>query len=337
MKIYGFTLLRNGIKYDYPFLESLRSLCALCDTVYLALGKSEDGTEAKLAEFKNLKIIPTVWDEAMRKSGLILSIQTNIALEALRADHKEGWGIYLQADEVLSERDFATIRQDIQNAEASGCDSISFRYLHFWQSYHRIATDWRWYPQEVRAIRLNSAAKSAGDAQGFSDLQKKWESDAFVYHYGHVREASAYEKKKSDFGRWWHNDEELVKVLKKGAKRDRHETTISYLGPHPSFMKERLGADNRRREKVLVYGDESKFLFLKDRVKAEIEWTTSLSRALGHDSTKLVVLEEPPFWTKLFPGMRSKVPSKMSSPRARDFTPDFRAILRFSEKGISVQ
>lgn len=332
-KLYGFTILRNGVKYDYPFRESLRSLCALCDKVYLALGKSEDGTEAELREFKNLVIIPTVWDEEMRKSGLILSVQTNIALEALRRDHPTGWAVYLQADEVLSERDFDRIRADAARADQEGCDAISFRYLHFWQSYHAIAVDWRWYPQEVRAIRLDSAASSAGDAQGFSGVKKKWESDAIVYHYGHVREAAAYERKKADFGRWWHGDEELKKVLKKGAKRDRHETTIPFFGPHPSFMKERIGEIPSAGGRVLVFGRPEDYPGLQKRVDVELEWTLDTAQLIrAHE--RVVLLAQPPFWARIFPRLRSRVPSRMSSPQAREWDKAFVAMLKLSEKGI---
>ncbi len=144
MNLYGFTLLRNGVKYDYPFRESLRSLVELCGEVYVALGQSEDGTEASLDGINHLKLIHTVWDEGLRRSGLVLSAQTNIALDALRRAHPKGWAVYLQADEVLHEAEFAKLRADIYAAEEQGCDAVSFRYLHFWQSYDRLAISPRW-------------------------------------------------------------------------------------------------------------------------------------------------------------------------------------------------
>jgi hypothetical protein len=339
MRLYGFTLLRNGRKYDYPFRESLRSLCGLCEKVYVALGNSDDGTEEALREFPNLALVPTVWDESMRRSGLILSQQTNIALDALRADTREGWGVYLQADEVLSERDFPRIRADIEGAEAAGCDALSFRYLHFWQSYHRIAIDRRWYPQEIRAIRLGSDARSYGDAQSFENARKRRESDAFVYHYGHVREAGAYERKKADFGRWWHGDEELRKALKKGARRDRFETTLPYWGPHPVFMKERMGEAAPPPKRVVVYGREADFpAGLRARVKAEIELTTSVGKLLAAGPANAVVLGPLPVWARFLPwlGFRSRVPRRMRSPRAREWSPEFVALLKLSERGVAL-
>lgn len=339
MNLFGFTILRNGVKYDYPFLESLRSLCGLCDEVYLALGKSEDGTEKLLAEFKNLVIIPTVWDEEMRKSGLILSVQTNIALEALRAKHPNGWGIYLQADEVLHEGDFARIRADAAAAEKAGCDAISFRYLHFWQSYHQIAIDRRWYPQEIRAVRLNSEARSYGDAQSFERVKKRFESEAVIYHYGHVREPAAYEKKKADFGRWWHSDEELKRVLAKGARRDRLERTIPYFGPQPGFMKSKIGQSFEpvAGKKILVFGRPENFAAISEKVKGELEWTTSVSKILSAGPKQTVLLEPLPIWASVLSPLFSSIPAKMHSPQAREWSPEFRAMLRLSEKGIYVQ
>ena len=30
MKVSGFTIVRNGIKFDYPFIESIKSVLPLC-------------------------------------------------------------------------------------------------------------------------------------------------------------------------------------------------------------------------------------------------------------------------------------------------------------------
>lgn len=341
VKIYGFTLLRNGLKYDYPFRESLRSLCDLCDEVVVALGNSDDGTAEALGEFKNLVIVPTVWDENLRQSGLILSQQTNVALAKLRERHPRGWAMYLQADEVLCEADFPRIRADIQRAEAEGCDAVSFRYLHFWQSYHRIAVDWRWYPQEIRALRLDAPGESYGDAQSFRPVAKRFESDAPVYHYGHVREPVAYARKKADFNRWWHGDEEMKKVLAKGARRDRHERTHVYLGRHPSSMQPRIAAEPvpAVSRQFLVFGRPDDFPGLLDHIAAPVQWTESVRDVLAYDPKLVVALRPLPWWAKLlrWPRLGSGVRTKMASPQAREWPADFQAMMKFSEKGIPVR
>ncbi len=46
MKVTGFTIARNVITYDYPIVESIRSLLPLCDEVVVAVGASTDETLA---------------------------------------------------------------------------------------------------------------------------------------------------------------------------------------------------------------------------------------------------------------------------------------------------
>ncbi len=98
MKVSGFTFVRNGVKYDYPFIESISSLLPVCDEVVVAVGQSEDDTLKRIQSLHSpkIRILETVWDESIRKGGTILSQQTNLALDQIDGD----WGIYLQADEV---------------------------------------------------------------------------------------------------------------------------------------------------------------------------------------------------------------------------------------------
>jgi len=101
MKVSGFTFVRNGVKYDYPFLESMRSLLPLCDEIVIGVGRSEDDTLAQIQSLHSskIKILETIWDESNRENGSILSQQTNLALDQTNGD----WAIYLQADEILHE------------------------------------------------------------------------------------------------------------------------------------------------------------------------------------------------------------------------------------------
>jgi hypothetical protein len=309
--------------------------------VVVAVGKSDDGTEECLRPM-NLVTIPTVWDEAKRQGGVILSEQTNIALAELRK-RASGWGFYLQADEVISERDFARIKTDLVKAEEQGCDVISFRYLHFWQSYEQIAVSKRWYPQEIRCVRLDSLIESYGDAQSFRGWKKRYESEATIYHYGHVREAAAYEKKKKDFHRWWHPDSEIAGVIAKGERKETKDETLRYLGPHPSFMKDRIQAQGglsvplSRWVKVLGRKDEYSPEFLRE-VQAELDWCESEALIRKENPGDVVALWSLSPLSKLLSlgRFRSRVGDRMRSPQAREWTKEFQAMLRFSEKGIRV-
>ena len=38
MKISGFTIIRNALKYDFPVLEAISSLLPVCDEFVVAVG-----------------------------------------------------------------------------------------------------------------------------------------------------------------------------------------------------------------------------------------------------------------------------------------------------------
>jgi len=244
VNIHGFTLLRNGIKYDYPFRECLESLTELCESSYIALGDSEDGTEDEVKKIKSLNCIITKWDMSlMGDGGKILSQQTNIALNQLKKEKKDipnAWGFYLQTDELIHENDFDQIKRDIQAADEQGFDAVRFRYFHFWLNHNEIAISKRWYPQEIRAIKLDSAIQSHGDAQGFTGQKKVYESDVHIFHYGHVREQAKREAKQELLIKMIRPSEKYSKYKSREEKAFNKTETLKYLGSHPKWMKERI-------------------------------------------------------------------------------------------------
>ena len=201
MFISGFTFVRNAIVFGYPILESLKSLIPLCNEIIIAAGKSEDNTLGILRGIndKRIKIIETEWDESLKKSGLVYSQQTNLALEHCQGD----WCIYLQADEVLHEKDFEKTREQIQVADKNlNVEGLLFRYNHFYGSYDYIGVGRQWYRREIRAFRNTGNIISWGDAQGFRKRTDKgfeklraFQTECEVYHYGWVRPPKAQFKK----------------------------------------------------------------------------------------------------------------------------------------------
>ncbi|HEY5615046.1 MAG TPA: glycosyltransferase family 2 protein, partial [Bacteroidota bacterium] len=61
MKVSGFSFVRNAVKYDYPFEESIRSILPLCDEFVIAVGASEDDTleRVRAIDPTKIKIIET--------------------------------------------------------------------------------------------------------------------------------------------------------------------------------------------------------------------------------------------------------------------------------------
>src|SRR6185312_5491875 len=90
MKVSGFTLIRNGTEFDYPYLESLRSLLPLVDELVVNVGIGTDDTLERIKTFAETEgkgkvvFFESRWpldDPEKKKGGLILSEQTNLALE----------------------------------------------------------------------------------------------------------------------------------------------------------------------------------------------------------------------------------------------------------------
>lgn len=344
MKLFGFTLIRRGVTYDYPFQESLKSMAPLVEKIYIAVGESGDGTEEAVANLPKTHSIPTVWDDNLREGGIILSQQTNIALEELRKDHgsqESSWGIYLQGDEVLHENDYQRIIEDLKRADQGGYDCMRFRYVHFWQSHNEFAINKKWYPQEIRAVKLNSKIESWGDAQSFRNFEKPYESDAHIYHYGHVRDASKYQLKKHDFLLLYHREDKLKKYRTREKRFDDMTETLPFFGSHPSLMFERIKRIGGiwslpEREKVVIVGNSDDYDqgFLKHIHAKKVEWVSSVGQA-KKSQTPFVVFTRPNLWQKLF--WENRVPLKMRSKLSRPWTPEFRLAIALFKKGVGIK
>lgn len=247
MKISGFTLVRNGVKFDYPFLESLRSLLPLVDELIINVGIGDDETLALVKDFSHT--VPggkVVWfeshwpleDPEKKKGGLILSEQTNLALDRCTGD----WCIYLQADEVLHEADQALTLKAIRSADAAGLDAVVFEYLHFYGSFDVVQRTRSAYRREVRAIRRSSGARSIGDAQSFRGLNGKklpalLGKGARVFHYGWVRTPEAMREKTFFFDQLYHTE---GNGTGDNYRYKKFWGLSRYKGDHPAVMQARI-------------------------------------------------------------------------------------------------
>jgi len=251
-KISGFSLVRNGLRFDYPFLESWRSLLPLVDELVLNVGISDDETLATAQNFAvdegqgKVKIIQSEWplnDPEKKKSGLILSEQTNLALDACQYD----WCIYLQADEVLHEADAAEIKEAIIQANAdSEVEAIVFNYEHFYGSYDVVQRTRSAYRREIRAIKKSSGARSVGDAQSFrkqnDQKMKAILTSARVFHYGWVRTPDAMKEKTFFMDQLYHGESKQTAMPHTGDnyRYKRFWGLCQYQGSHPLVMKKRI-------------------------------------------------------------------------------------------------
>ena len=248
MKVSGFTFIKNAIKYDFPFIESVTSILPLCDEFIIVHGDSDDET-AKIIESINsskIKVYNTVWNPDLKEGGLILSEQTNIALSKTTGD----WCFYIQGDEVVHEKYLDVIESGMNSCfNDIRVEGLLFKYLHFYGSYNYVATSRQWYRNEIRIVRNNIGVKSFKDAQGFRLNDRKLNVkplEAYVYHYGWARPPQIMQTKVKYFHTLWHNKEWIDKNVKDEVEYDfsTADTIKPFDGTHPGVMQNRVKLQN---------------------------------------------------------------------------------------------
>lgn len=266
MKVCGFTIVRNAIKYGYPVVESIKSILPVCDKMVVAIGKSEDDTLAliKSIDSGKIEIIETVWDNTINEGGRVLAIETNKAFDAITDNFD--WCFYIQADEVVHEKFHATIQSEMGKwIDHPDVEGLLFNYLHFWGTYDYLGVGREWYRREIRVIRNNKRIRSYRDAQGFRIDNKKLNVkhiEAYIYHYGWVRPPEIVKSKMRNFNAFYFSGDKLEEKLDKLTDFDYSEINAVRLfnSTHPKVMEDMV-----RRLNWHVQIDERKINFsLKD-------------------------------------------------------------------------
>ena len=266
MKVCGFTIVRNAIKYGYPVVESIKSILPLCDQMVVAVGKSDDDTLALIKSIVSGKIviIETVWDNTINDGGRVLAIETNKALDAIKDDFD--WCFYIQADEVIHEKFHAIIQSEMEKwIDHPEVEGLLFNYLHFWGTFDYLGVGREWYRREIRVIRNDKRIRSYRDAQGFRIDNKKLNVkhiEAYIYHYGWVRPPEIVKSKMRNFNAFYYSGEKLEEKLDKLNDFDYSaiNAVSIFHGTHPKVMQDLV---NRLNWHVQI--DERKIKFsLKD-------------------------------------------------------------------------
>lgn len=246
MKICGFTIIRNGIIFDYPFVESIKSLLPIVDKLIINCGRGDDETLEVIRSINSpkIEIFEREWDMSMREGGKLLSFETNKALERCGGD----WGFYLQGDEVLHENEYDLIIREMEKGLKKNVDGISFRYIHFEASYDYY-NPFR-YRREIRVIRLGRDIISWGDAATFRHKDgsklKVLKTAAHIYHYGWVKSPEKMLQKRREFEKLYHDDSYIEKKYREKVKYEFPNLPVlkRFKGAHPSVMKERIERAN---------------------------------------------------------------------------------------------
>ncbi len=270
MKVAGFTFIKNAIIYDYPIVEAINSILPICDEVYVALGKSDDETEAliKAINPEKIKILKTLWDENLKQGGQVLAVETNKAFQAIPIYYD--WCFYIQGDEAVHEKYLPVINQAMLHFKSNKkVDGLLFKYLHFYGSYDYIGNSSGWYNNEIRIIKNNKNIYSYKDAQGFRKNNNKKLSvkpiEAYIYHYGWVKNPKAMQRKQEELNKLWHDDNWIDKNVLKAEEFDysQIDSLMKFTSSHPKVMLQRIANKNWQFEFDLKHNKTK----IKDQLK----------------------------------------------------------------------
>jgi hypothetical protein len=252
MKISGFTIVRNAVLYDYPVVEAITSILPVVDEMIVLVGNSEDNTEDLIRSIHSdkIKIHHSVWDENLKKGGVVLATETDKAFQLI--SEESDWAFYIQADEVIHEKYHDVIRRTAElYKDDQRVEGLLFNYLHFYGTYDYVADSRKWYHKEVRIIRNDKGIHAYRDAQGFRRGIKKINVkpvDATVYHYGWVKNPKKMIEKLKKIQELWSDtvDDPTNIERRSGEIFDfsKFDSLKHFESEHPVVMNKRIEEKN---------------------------------------------------------------------------------------------
>ena len=150
------------------------------------------------------------------------------------------------------------------------------KYRHFYGSYDYLGDSTKWYRREIRVVRPNIGVYSYKDAQGFRKGQNQKLNvklvDAYMHHYGWVKDPTAMQKKAVEFNKLWHDDSWIEQNIRKADAFDYSEIDAlrKFEGTHPLVMHQRIDRLNWKFDFDITKNNYS----TKDKLKMAIEKLT---------------------------------------------------------------
>lgn len=254
MKVSAFTYVRNGFTFGYPFIEAIKSVLPIVDEFIVVIGDSYDGSReaVKALGDPKIKIIDTIWDEHLRTGGKVFALQANIGMD--NASKDADWLFHIQADEVIHEKDYATIRKAMEeNLHRKEVDGLLLRFIHFYGDYLHYCPSRRFHQREIRIVRNDPKIRSYKDSMGFRKYNDPSNTDqekgiklqavqieASVYHYSWARPPKKQKAKRIEFTKRYTEKDDYIEDINKEHAQEFNYRGYDYLntftGTHPAVM-----------------------------------------------------------------------------------------------------
>lgn len=285
MKVSAFTYVRNGLRFDYPFLEAIKSVLPVVDEFVVVIGDSTDGTREAVENLHDnrIKIVDTIWDPNMLSGGLVFAQQANIGLDHISKD--SDWVFHIQADELIHEKDISTIKQAMQDyLHDEKTEGFLFPFINFFGDYNHYAPSRRFHQHEIRILRNSPHYRSYKDSQGFrwfnnpdNHLHEKGRKllvrkiEPAIYHYSWAKPPKLQQAKQIEFGNRYFGTGEPLDYTHEGLADSYNYRKFDYLKPftgkHPLLMQQRVNS----QDWVFNYEPSKNNMNLKERFLKLIE------------------------------------------------------------------
>lgn len=196
----GSLFIRNGCKFDYPFVQAIQCLLEFCDKVCVCVVETDDNTLMNIYdtlaqnENKNKLIIRTIsnfdWERMEFQAKYRLSIFTNYAIEMLDTDYV----LNLQGDEIVDPASYEWIRK----AMVLGQESYLCKRINLWGSpYTQLNVPHHRKPCSTEIIRLaKTCYRAYDDAESLAaPCNNSFLNDIKIWHLGFVRKREIHPAK----------------------------------------------------------------------------------------------------------------------------------------------
>lgn len=197
----GILCVRNGFELDYNWEISGESLLGVCDELVLSDCESSDGTRERMNEWSardsRITLHSYPWSNPINTNEWWVDW-----LNTARQHAKSDAVMFLDADEVLHEDSYETVRRAADNGLAGFCH----RY-NFWRDAQHLIPEGKCCGHEVLRIgpKNNWFPSDYPDPHGRDAdiIAKAQHLDIRIFHYGFLRKREAFFKKAREVQRIW--------------------------------------------------------------------------------------------------------------------------------------
>jgi len=201
--ISGTTIIKDGLKGGYPFIEAILALLPICDE-FIVFNDSFDGTtevlEVMQERYPKIKIVNEFWPVNIFSSN-VLSWATNKSFEVASGE----WLVHCQADEVFTEKAVTRLKDCI---EGNLADAFMVNRRQTGPNFQ----SWNGPPHSLIRAGRKGLIRSIGDALMIHSINNNYihiEPDIDVIHMFDVTRTfvSNFAGKSDNHANiWWTNE-----------------------------------------------------------------------------------------------------------------------------------